>query len=302
MRTYTIPTSQISAGKQDRTTFEPAALQALATDMGKNGLLQPIMVRKLGEGEYKIILGERRFRAATQLLNWKEIPCIVRDVTDEEASAGQLAENMNRKNLDAIDEANAYQDRISQFDWSVEYIAQVAGVSTVRVLFRLKLLKLRSDLQALIRSENLQLGYAQILADAELDTNFQAIAVDRLRANASPTPAWFRREVGTLVTTQYQVDQFSSIEDMALFAQPSGTPAQMPSIFGASPAQQLADQIPMTGLESPAPAGSTPAEVMAHQIAGWRAAAKAWDRLGKNFKKGECESAANALESALAMF
>lgn len=285
MRTYHIATAAITAGTNDRTIFHPAELHALADNIAANGLLQPIMVRPIGEGRYQIILGERRFRAVC-LLGWEKIPAVVQDVTDEEASAGMLSENMARANLDPIDEARAYQSRIDAFGWSVEELARIAGVSTVRVLFRLKLLRLRSDLQALIRTGNLALGYAQVLADAGLDTNHQAIAVDRLRDNGTPTPQWFRREVGALLTQQAQSSMLDPFEAAALTAQPTPEPIDPPHPATTIPPVQ----------------GTTPRETVAAHIAFWKSAADAWAVLGKSFKRQECQAAARALETALALF
>jgi ParB/RepB/Spo0J family partition protein len=283
-RTYHLNRAEIIPGDNDRTVFNAAELQALADNINENGLLQPIMVRKLTNGQYQIILGERRYRA-TGLLGWETIPAIIRDVTDEEASAGMLSENMARANLDPIDEAHAYQSRIDRYGWTVEYLAGIAGVSTVRILFRLKLLSLRSDLQALIRSGNLPLGYAQTLADAGLDANHQAIAIDRLRDNANPTPQWFRRECGALLSQQAQVCMFDVFEAAAMEVQPTEAPAEPP--------------LPSTTI--PPHASGTPREMLAAHVSFWKQAADAWATLGKSFKRQECQAAAQALETVLAL-
>lgn len=86
-RTYQIDRALIAPGNNDRTIFNATELQALADNIAANGLLQPIMIRPVADGRYEIILGERRFRAMS-LLAWEKIPCIIRDVSDEEASAG----------------------------------------------------------------------------------------------------------------------------------------------------------------------------------------------------------------------
>lgn len=284
MRTYHLNRSEIIPGNNDRTIFNAGELQTLADNIAANGLLQPIMVRKLDDSRYQIILGERRYRA-TGLLGWATIPAVIRDVTEEEASAGMLSENMARANLDPIDEARAYQSRINTYGWPIEELARIAGVSTTRVLFRLKLLRLRDDLQALIRSENLAIGYAQILADADLDINHQAIAVDRLRDNATPTPAWFRRECAALLASQAQTSMFDVFEAAAMDVQPVPTPADPP--------------LPSTTI--PPHAQGTPRDVITAHISFWNKAADAWAALGKSFKRQECQAAARALETALAL-
>lgn len=281
-RTYQIDRALIAPGNNDRTIFNATELQALADNIAANGLLQPIMIRPVADGRYEIILGERRFRAMS-LLAWEKIPCIIRDVSDEEASAGMLSENMARANLDAIDEALAYQSRIDRYGWSVDYTAQVAGVTTVRVLFRLKLLRLRDDLQALVRSSNLALGYAQILADSGLDANYQAAAVDRLRDASNPTPGWFRKEVAALVTLQAQHTMFDVLETPELYTQPAPAAGDPPHPSTTVPPTQ----------------GTTPRETIASHIAFWQSAGDAWAALGKSFKRQECQAAARALETVL---
>lgn len=270
------------AGHQDRTKFDPAGLVELAGSIQAHGLLQPITVRRIEDSDlYQIVAGERRYRACT-LLCWQEIPAIIADVTSDEAAALMLAENTSREDLDPVDEARAYQVRIDRLGWTVADCAKTAGVSEVRVQFRLKLLKLRPDLQDLVRSGNLALGYAQVLADGNLDANRQLIAIRRLRDNPTPTPAWFRRIVGELFTEQSQVSIFG---DGPLFG---GTAVEEPGArtFQAPPTPATA---------RPPVIGETPKEIVGHQVSFWQQAAEAWENLGKPFKRQECEAAAKAL-------
>jgi len=306
-------TSQIVPGTNDRTIFDPAALQELASSIKTYGLAQPITVRTIVQcGEclaiftdrnapaqcpncgsedlwsaYQIVAGERRYRAIDEILQWPSIPAIIRDLDDEQASAIMLAENVARADLDPIDEACAYQNRIDNFGWSVKDCADKAGVSAVRVRFRLKLLTLRGDLQKLIRDDNLPLGYAQILADGHLDANRQMIALAHLRDNPSPTPTWFRRIVGKLVEDQ---DQESLFDTDAFFV------AQE---IGESGEAQLVEP-PHPSTTTPPAKGKTLRQIVQNQVDFWADAAAAWDRLGKPFKRQECESAAKALTLALA--
>jgi ParB/RepB/Spo0J family partition protein len=287
-----IDVSLVVAGNNDRTVFSPSALSELASSIQSHGLAQPITVREIvsdsSDTIYQIVAGERRFRACTQILGWTSIPAIVADMTDEEASAIMLAENVARQDLDAIDEGIAYHNRITQFGWTVQECAARAGVSATRVRFRTKLLALRSDLQNLVRTGNLPLGYAQALADANLDINYQGIAISRLNANATPTPAWFRTVVAELLEKQSTVSLFDS---SPLF---SGEPMQVSR-------SQVVDQ-PATPATSQAPvSGSTPKEVVQNQIAFWQNAAARWDAMGKNFKRGECEAAVAALTPLLSI-
>ena len=199
-----IPISQIIPGKNDRTIFDESGLRELADSIKEHELIQPITVRHAKDAKrYEIIAGERRFRAY-KLLGWQTIPAIVTDLKDEDASAITLAENIARKSLDPIDEACAYQSRIESFGWSIEDLSKYAGTSTIHIQFRLKLLRLIPEIQKLVRGGNIQIGYAQILADANLDSNFQLLAFSKLRDNPKPTMGWFRSIVSELKEKQDQ--------------------------------------------------------------------------------------------------
>lgn len=276
----------IVPGNNDRTVFKKSKLQALADNIQANGLIQPISVRRLPDTElYQIIAGERRFRAC-KLAKTETISAIVFDLSDEEASILMMVENTSRKDLDSIDEAKAYQTRMDHFGWSVKDCARHAGVTPTHVSFRLKLLKLRPDLQDLCRDGNLQLGYAQTLADGNLDYNFQMVAIRQLRDNPKPTPTWFRKVVSRLLEKQAQGQLF----DLPLMGGPMLEQAQ--------PARLVEPPHPKTTI--PPRAGQSPRETITKQASFWQEAARAWDELGKPFKRQECEAAALALKSTLA--
>ncbi len=275
-----IPLSECEPGTNDRTRFDEGQLRALAENIRKNGLIQPITVRPTRDGRYEIVAGESRFRAC-QMLGWKTVPALVKELGDEEASAFMLGENVARENLDPIDEARAYARRMERYGLTVEEVAQQAGVSRIRVQFRLKLLNLSPELQHLTRAGDLPLGYAEILANAELDTNRQMLALKAYCANASPTPTWFRRECGRLREEQLQEPMFTGWEVQA--------------VRGSAPEEP---EMPPTPATHTAPTtGGSLQEVIASQVRYWRQAAEAWDTLGKPFKRQECEAAAAALEN-----
>lgn len=278
----TLNLNEIVPGNNDRTVFNATELAALASSIKEHGLLQPISVRLLdGTDLYQIIAGERRYRAV-KLLGRTEIDAIVVDATDEEAAALMLAENTARADLDPIDEALAYQARMTVYGWTVDQVADRAGVTTIRVLFRLKLLKLTAPIQALLRTSNLQMGYAQILADADLDTNRQMLAVSKLRDNPRPTLGWFRSIIAPLVEQQNQCEMF----DMDLL-----------TVQASQPSAPIDPPSPTT---TPAPkVGKTLREIITNQIAFWQQAADQWAAIGKPFKKQECQAAAAALQFAL---
>lgn len=275
----------IITGNNDRTIFKQRELQALSENIKANGLIQPISVRQLPDTElYQIIAGERRFRAC-QLAQMETISAIVLDLSDEESAIIMITENTARQDLDPIDEARAYQTRIDRFGWTVKDCAKHAGVSSVHVNFRLKLLKLRTDLQDLCRSGDLKLGYAQTLADGNLDSNFQMIAIRELRENPNPTTTWFRKVVNRLLENQNQGQLF----DLPLMGGP---------IVEQRGPEKLVDP-PHPKTTIPPKSGKTAREIITKQATFWQEAARAWSELGKPFKRQECEAAAMALKSTL---
>lgn len=278
----TIPIAAIIPGNNDRRHFAAAALQELADSIRTNGLAQPPTVVPHGNG-FQLVAGERRWRAC-QLLGWDTIPAMVRDdLSPEQVSAIMLAENTARADLDPVEEARAYQSRIDA-GWTVARLSETAGVSAQRINARTRLLSLREDLQALVRSGDLQIGYAQTLAAAGLDTNRQMIAVRRLQANPAPTVSWFRTQCGELANEQAQ-------EPMTGFWLEQVEPAPVAKI--QLPPSPRTHKAPMTG--------DSYNQILANQIRFWTDAAAAWDALGKGAKRDECLSAAEVLQGALEM-
>ena len=281
-----IPISQIIPGKNDRTIFDESGLRELAHSIKEHGLIQPITVRYAEDGkQFEIIAGERRFRAY-KLLGWKTIPAIVTDLKDEDASAISLAENIARKSLDPIDEACAYQSRIECFGWSIGDLSKYAGTSTIHIQFRLKLLKLIPEIQKLIRSGNIQIGYAQILGDANLDSNFQLLAFSKLRDNPKPTIGWFRSIVLELKEKQDQGILFKGplFDKMCASSEVETKNIREP---------------PHPETTTPPKIGRNYKEILLNQINFWEEAAKQWDAMGKPFKRNECRSAAQALSQVI---
>ena len=280
-----IPISQIIAGKNDRTVFDEQGLRELADSIKEHGLIQPITVRYTEDcAKFEIIAGERRFRACS-LLKMETIPAIIKIVKDEEASAVTLAENIARKSLDPIDEAQAYQRRIDDFGWSVDGLAKYAGTSSIHIRFRLKLLKLIPEVQKLIRFGNISLGYAQILADASLVDNFQITAFAAFRDNPKPTPGWFRNVVLDLKQKQDQG---------VLFKGPLFDGLEKIEINN-----HIIPEPPHPATTIPPKIGRTMQQIIKNQINFWEQSAKEWDLIGKPFKRNECQSAAQGLTLAI---
>lgn len=149
---------------QPRQHFDPVQLQELAESIKTTGgLLQPIVVRPLKTGQFEIIAGERRWRAA-QLAEMHEISCLVSHYTDEQALQASIIENINRTDLNPIEEANAYQRLIDEFHYLHEEIAATVGKSRTKITNALRLLKLDERVQAFIISGQLSEGHGKILA------------------------------------------------------------------------------------------------------------------------------------------
>lgn len=201
-----LPIAQILPGNNDRTQFPTGHIESLAASIAAEGLHQPILVRPLAEGRYQIVAGECRYRACC-FLQLATVPAIVRPMGDEAASLAMLSENLKRRNLDAIDEANAYQKRAAEFGWSAEQIAAHCTVSADLVRRRLALLELLPDVQQQIRGGALPLGLAECLAGLDRTNQIAAVAALRERETL-PTVASFRRTCGALLERQQQCGMF----------------------------------------------------------------------------------------------
>lgn len=214
-----IATEKIQPGNNDRQDFEPVALQELADSIKQHGLAQPITVRPLalagGGGElgelFEIVAGERRFRAM-QLMGMDKVPCLVRVLSDEQASAIMLLENIHRADLNPLDEAQAYHKRIVQFGWTVAQCAKHAEVSPGRVQGRLDLLSLTWEVQSLVKSGNMGLEFARSLLG--LDSNFQLQALRYFTGSRRPALAEFRTLCSKLLEQQNQ----NALFDLEAFA------------------------------------------------------------------------------------
>ena len=131
---------------QPRRKFSDDSIKELAETLDKDGLLQPIVVREDGEDQYEIIAGERRYRAAKSL-NWETIPAIVNNMNDDQAASLALIENLQREDLNPIDEAKAYTNLMKLNDLTQTALAKDMGKSQSYVANKLRLLKLDDDVQ-----------------------------------------------------------------------------------------------------------------------------------------------------------
>ncbi|WP_311945088.1 ParB/RepB/Spo0J family partition protein [Halomonas piscis] len=158
-----LPLWQLARGKyQPRRDFHPEALEELADSIRSQGVMQPIVVRAVDEQRYEIIAGERRFRAA-KLAELDVIPAIVRDVDDDAALALSLIENIQRENLNAVEEALALKRLGDEFALTQQQIADTVGKSRTQVANLLRLLTLESEVQTLLERGDLDMGHARAL-------------------------------------------------------------------------------------------------------------------------------------------
>ena len=146
---------------QPRKDFPPEALRELADSIREQGIVQPLIVRDRGD-HFELIAGERRWRAA-QLLSLPEVPIIVREADDRAVLELALIENLQRENLNAIEEAQGYSQLMSQFQMTQEDVATKVGKSRAVVANALRLLKLPPVLQAYLRDGRLSVGHAKVV-------------------------------------------------------------------------------------------------------------------------------------------
>lgn len=162
--------SQLQAGKyQPRTRMDEGALNELAASIKTQGIMQPVLVRPLGDGQggrYEIIAGERRFRAA-QLAGLEEIPVLVREVDDQAAAAMALIENIQREDLNPLEEAQGIARLISDFDFTHEQAATAVGRSRSAVSNLLRLVNLAQPVQTMLMAGDIDMGHARALLSVD---------------------------------------------------------------------------------------------------------------------------------------
>jgi len=147
---------------QPRKHFDKALLQELADSIRQNGLLQPITVRKRSSGGFEIIAGERRWRAA-QLAGLHEVPAIIKTIDDKEALQLAIIENVQREDLDPIEEAESYQRLMSEFNYSQQEVADKVGKERSSVANALRLIQLPNELKEMLIEKMLSVGHAKSL-------------------------------------------------------------------------------------------------------------------------------------------
>lgn len=159
--------------QQPRTTFDEAKLQELAQSIRVSGIIQPLLVRRRG-GRFELVAGERRWRAA-QLAGLSRVPAIVREIADENLLELALIENIQRQELNAIEEANAYKRLIESLGLTQEEVASRVGRDRTFITNYLRILKLPTEIQSLLEQEKITFGHARALlgvSDPQLQRRF----------------------------------------------------------------------------------------------------------------------------------
>ena len=168
----------VSVDLIDRSPYQPRqhipaeGIQELADSIRAQGLIQPVVVRKLAD-RYELIAGERRWRAA-QLAGLQEIPVVVKEVNDQTAAAMALVENLQREDLNPVEEAYAMSNLIKQFDWTHQEVADAVGKARATVSNSLRLLELAGEVRELIKQKQISMGHARALLSLPKDQQGQA--------------------------------------------------------------------------------------------------------------------------------
>ncbi len=169
--------------KQPRKKFEEKALEELAASIREHGIIEPVLVRRDG-GKYRILAGERRWRAA-QRAGLKEVPAVVREASDREAFELALVENLQRQDLNAIEEAEAYEVLIDSYKLTQDAVAERVGKDRSTVANALRLLKLPEDVRDLVKDGKLDMGHARALLGLEGEEAIRKAAARVLREGLS---------------------------------------------------------------------------------------------------------------------
>ncbi len=162
-----VPTERLSPNpNQPRRRFEQEDLDDLAASIREKGILQPLIVRPISDGQYEIVAGERRWRAA-QLAQLHEVPVLVRDFNDTEVLEVAIIENIQRADLNPIEEAAGYQQLMQSFGHTQEKMAEALGKSRSHIANLLRLLSLPEDVRRFVQSGDLSAGHARALITSD---------------------------------------------------------------------------------------------------------------------------------------
>jgi ParB family chromosome partitioning protein len=151
---------------QPRTSFDDDRLEQLAQSIRENGIIQPLLVRRLSSERYQLVAGERRWRAA-QRAGLLKVPCVVKEIPEDKMLELALIENIQRQELNAIEEAQAYKRLIETLGLTQEMVAQRVGRDRTFITNYLRLLRLPDDIQKMVEAEQLSMGHARALVGVD---------------------------------------------------------------------------------------------------------------------------------------
>lgn len=203
-----LPVEWLSKGKfQPRRDMNPVQLEDLAASIRTQGIMQPIVVRSIGHNKYEIIAGERRWRAA-KIADLTQVPVIIRHVEDSDAVVLALIENIQREDLNPVEEALALQRLIDDFDLTQQEVADSVGKSRSTIANLLRLLGLTPEVRRLLEHGDIEMGHSRALLPLNHDDQIQA-------ASIVVTKSLSVRETERLVKT-FQVDEKQSEDTPSL--------------------------------------------------------------------------------------
>lgn len=183
--TVSLRITEIEPNKeQPRKHFDEAALSELAASVAQHGILQPLLVRPLANGQYQLIAGERRWRAA-RMAGLQEVPVVIREMTEQEAAEVALIENLQREDLNPMEEAQGYRTLMESYGLTQEETAKAVNKSRPAVANALRLLSLPSNIAALVQSGELSAGHARTLLSFETKEQQEQAAKDVIEKGLS---------------------------------------------------------------------------------------------------------------------
>ncbi len=158
-----VQTHKLVPGKfQPRTDFDEAPLKELADSISKSGIIQPIIVRPKSDGEYEIIAGERRWRAA-KMIQLPSVPVVIKEIADKDVMEMSIVENVQRKDLKPLEEAQAYRRLLGEFGYTQDDLARTVGKSRSHITNLLRLLSLPEEVKNMLNEGQLTMGHARAL-------------------------------------------------------------------------------------------------------------------------------------------
>jgi len=171
---HSLPIEYLQRGKyQPRRDIDPEKLQELADSIKAQGIIQPIVVRKIGQDRYEIIAGERRWRAA-QLAALAQVPVVIKELDDRTAMAVALIENIQREDLNPLEEAEALKRLLAEFAMTHQQIAEAVGKSRTTITNLLRLMDLHPDVKKMLLGKQLELGHAKVLLALDPEKQLEA--------------------------------------------------------------------------------------------------------------------------------